>query len=779
MLNKTEILAPAGNFEAVKAAVNAHADAVYLGGSLFSARAFAGNFDEAELLRTIDYCHIFDVKVYMAINTLLKNNEIGRLPSYVEPYYCEGVDGIIVQDVGVASVLAECFPDLPLHGSTQMSVSGIPGASFLKKNGMTRFVPSRELSLEEIRIIKENVDMEIETFVHGAMCYCYSGRCLMSSFAGGRSGNRGRCAQPCRKRYTVGGAHEYALSLKDMCMLKDVAALMEAGIDSFKIEGRMKKPEYVAATVQAYREVRDAVLSGGDADKVAGAYEKRLLDIYNRGGFCKGYYFTKNGRDMLANKRPNHTGMQIGQIMRVEPPYVQIRLSESVSEGDILEIRGKKEIVEITCNVAANAGGVVKLKAKSFKSIANGNPVYRTRNNSLLDSIRKDVIENDRQIDIYADVEAHEGKSLILRLGRDENCTDVCVKGAVCDKAQNKPVTAEQIKDKILKTGGTHYQIRNIKTSVDDNIFVQMGAVNSVRRDAIEALADVLAGRYRRSRDNIKAVDSAGVQRQGCVLKGVTVLVSTDEHVNIVKNYKWVTNIIVDYNIRQYGDTLSEDGFKIYLALPEILRQKDLHIMDDLRDSLDRYDGVMIKNIDELGLISSLDYSGTVILDSSLYAYNDDAIRFYSDVLENVSFISPQELTFDELAELSADMVLKLYGYQKVMITANCIKSNYHHACGDGRSNVYEMTDEMSNRFYVKNDCSICTNVIYNGVPTSVIDKLETYRFDYQAYVIELTVESADEAKNVMDCAENAFLGKNTDGFIKDYTRGHYYKGID
>ena len=198
MLNKTEILAPAGNTEAVKAAVNAYADAVYLGGSMFSARAFAGNFDEKELLDTIDYCHRFGVKVYMAINSLLKNEEIQRLPSYVEPYYRQGVDGIIVQDMGVVSVLGKSFPDLPLHGSTQLSVSSSQGAAFLKSIGMTRFVPSRELSLSEITEIKKNVDIEVETFVHGAMCYSYSGRCLMSSFAGGRSGNRGRCAQPCR-----------------------------------------------------------------------------------------------------------------------------------------------------------------------------------------------------------------------------------------------------------------------------------------------------------------------------------------------------------------------------------------------------------------------------------------------------------------------------------------------------------------------------------------------------------------------------------------------------
>lgn len=321
MLNRPEILAPAGSMDALKAAVSAGADACYAGGDMFSARAFAGNFDTTELLEAIDYCHIHNVKLYMAVNTLLKNSEMKKLIPYLEPFYREGVDGIIVQDVGVIRSLSQAYPDLPLHGSTQMSVCSTYGAEFLKNLGLTRFVPARELSLKEIKSIKEAVDIEIETFVHGAMCFCYSGKCLMSSFAGGRSGNRGRCAQPCRKAYNSRKFnHEYALSMKDMCTLADLPQLIEAGIDSFKIEGRMKKPEYVAAAVHAYSEITDEYINGHVNEKRIKYHTDRLMDIYNRGGFSSGYYYMKNGKEMLANKRPNHTGTLIGKVEAVEAP---------------------------------------------------------------------------------------------------------------------------------------------------------------------------------------------------------------------------------------------------------------------------------------------------------------------------------------------------------------------------------------------------------------------------------------------------------------------------
>ena len=781
MLNKTEILAPAGNTEAVKAAVNAYADAVYLGGSMFSARAFAGNFDEKELLDTIDYCHRFGVKVYMAINTLLKNEEIQRLPSYVEPYYRQGVDGIIVQDMGVVSVLGKSFPDLPLHGSTQPSSQG---AAFLKSIGMTRFVPSRELSLSEITEIKKNVDIEVETFVHGAMCYSYSGRCLMSSFAGGRSGNRGRCAQPCRKQYASNDVNEYMLSLKDMCMLKSLSRLIDAGIDSFKIEGRMKKPEYVAATVTAYREVRDAYLAGESVEKLAEEQEKKLLDIYNRGGFYSGYYYTSNGKKMLANSRPNHTGIKVGRVNAVEKPYVDIKLDENVSAGDVLEIRGRNGDVELTCNVAAKAGKNVRLKAKSFRSIAKFNDVYRTRNGKLLEDIQNNIINADRKIELAAHVSAYADQPLELKLSTVEGKCSVSVEGPVCTQALNKPVTKSQIVDKIKKTGGTDYVLGDITADVSDNLFVQISAVNNLRREALEQLGLQISQSYRRDGGAVRT-GLPGAERplenvKNNTVHGVTVGVSDADHVNIVKNYKWVSNVIVDYNVRKYADELKQAGFRVILALPEVLRQRELDRYSGLSGELGSFDGVMIRNYDELGILKKLDYKGLVIADASLYAYNDNAFDFYRENMGDVCFMCSNELTLDEIHGLSYDTLIKLYGHQKVMITANCIAGNYMNGCASRKMSRNVLTDDRGNRFYVRNDCAHCYNIIYNGVPTNMIDRLaETGISDKDCY-IEFTIEDTNKVKDIMGSLELAMSGKKAVSMSVDqYTRGHYYKGID
>ena len=778
MLNKSEILAPAGDFLSVQAAVNAHADAVYLGGSLFSARAFAGNFDEKELLDTIDYCHMHDVRVYMAINTLLMNKELDRLPDYVLPYYKEGVDGIIVQDVGVVYALSECFPDLPLHCSTQMSVSSIYGAEFLKKNGFTRIVPSRELSLEELKSIKNTVDIELETFVHGAMCYCYSGRCLLSSFAGGRSGNRGRCAQPCRKKYHANDSFLYALSLKDMCTLRCLGELMDAGIDSFKIEGRMKKPEYVAAAVNAYRTIRDMHLSGLDTEKEAKRQEKLLLDIYNRGGFCQGYYYTQNGRNMLASDRPNHDGLKIGKVNSVKAPFVEVVLCEDVSPGDVLEIRSKNNCTQITCNVSGKCKGKILLKAKSLKSISVGAQVYRIRNNALIDNINSTIIENTRKIPVSARVEAQADSPLTIELRVPGDDTKVVLEGPCCLKASSKPVTARNIIDKVSKTGETPFILEDINVDLGENVFVQMSVLNNMRREAFQLLEKKLSQRYIRDDGNIKAGCAPDSICNKEWFQGFTVSVTTAEQVNIVKNYKWVSNVVVDYNMGKHIKELTEAGLNVFLALPEIMRQSKLDIL--FSNDFLQYDGIVVRNMDELGYVVQEGYQGNVIAAPSLYGYNDYAHSFYRSWLgDRIVFMSPEELTLDEIQNLKEGTILKLYGHQKVMIAANCIRSNFFGGCGEGTMDINTISDEMGNSFYTRSYCDSCVNVIYNGVPTCIIDKFEINLGNAIGYYAEFTVEDAASMKAVMDYIGDKVEGTCTNNPIKSFTRGHYYKGID
>lgn len=332
--NKVEILAPAGSYDSLKAAICAGADAVYLGGSRFGARAYADNLSEEQMLEAIDYVHLHNRKIYMTVNTLLKDGEIEELYDYLLPYYKHGLDAVIVQDVGVFDYVKQHFPDLPIHVSTQMTVTNEAGAAFFKEKGAERVVPARELSLDEIRKMKQETGLEIECFVHGAICYCYSGQCLLSSMIGGRSGNRGQCAQPCRLPYSIGkGQPQDILSLKDMCTIEMIPDLVEAGIDSFKIEGRMKQPEYVYTVVSMYRKYVDLYLNYGRKKFMVSKEDMRTLQgIYRRRGYCEGYYKQHNGKNMISLKRPESS-----EETKVIPEY---KIQEKIN-GTLILSEGK------------------------------------------------------------------------------------------------------------------------------------------------------------------------------------------------------------------------------------------------------------------------------------------------------------------------------------------------------------------------------------------------------------------------------------------------------
>ena len=485
-INKPEILAPAGSRQALEAAVKAGADAVYAGGPLFSARAFAGNFTAEEFVKAIEYCHLYDVKLYMAFNTLLKPEEVSGACEYMEPFYRAGLDGVIVQDTGVVKTIKENFPELPLHASTQMSISSSYGAKLLKEYGFTRIVPARELSLKEIISIKENVDIEIETFVHGAMCYAYSGRCLMSSFIGGRSGNRGRCAQPCRQLYAGNGRESlYAMSMKDMCTLEIIPQLCEAGINSFKIEGRMKKPEYVAAAVSAYRQAVDMHFENTFSKSRVQGLVRDMKDIYNRGGFSAGYYFTREGPEMLSMRRPNHDGLIIGTLERKAPPKLFIRLKEDVNPGDVLEIRGKENI-ELTAGGGSSgkAGELLEINGRDFGKLEPKSKVYRTRNNALIERLHNEILDKEMTLPAEAFVTARIGKPLRIILKTPDGKAFAEVKGNIIEEAANRPTGEAALKEKLGKTGGSGIRITTVQIEMDEKAFVPMSEFNELRRQA-------------------------------------------------------------------------------------------------------------------------------------------------------------------------------------------------------------------------------------------------------------------------------------------------------
>ena len=396
------------------------------------------------------------------------------------------------------------FPGLALHASTQMSISSEYGARLMKRMGAVRIVPSRELSLEEIISIRKNVDIEIESFVHGAMCFSYSGKCLFSAFFGGRSGNRGRCAQPCRQKYgsdivkknrSVSGDEAYILSMKDMCTLQVLPQLVDAGIDSFKIEGRMKKPEYVAMAVRAYTEAADMWAQGRWNETRAAELADDLRDIYNRGGFSKGYYYTRESPDMLCTDRPNHNGLLIGHVARVAAPKVYVRTEKSVSPGDVLEIRGS-DSVELTSASGCGMGGILELNGRDLKKIKPGQPVFRTRSNELIERIRKKLIEPEKTISAGISLIARVGEPLTIKVY--DSTASAQVYGAVVSRAQNRPAEPQRIAEKLLKTGGSGVRISDgMDIDIAPDAFISMSGLNSLRREAVEKFKEEKLWQYR------------------------------------------------------------------------------------------------------------------------------------------------------------------------------------------------------------------------------------------------------------------------------------------
>lgn len=536
MERQIEILAPAGSYESMRAAMNAGCDAVYMGGSRFGARAYAENPTEDILLKAIDEVHLRNKRIYLTVNTLVKEEEMrSYLYDYLEKYYLAGLDAVIVQDVGVMNFIHTHFPKLPIHASTQTTITMAQGANILKSMGVTRLVTARELSFKEIKNIRDNTDMEIETFVHGALCYCYSGQCLMSSMIGGRSGNRGRCAQPCRMPYQFFSGSDkissdnepYLLSPKDINTISLIPELIDAGVDSFKIEGRMKRPEYAAGVTFLYRKYVDLYLREGRekfSKYLLGDEFNRdmldLMDLYNRGGFSEGYGKTYHGKTMMSMVRPNHSGVKVGEIVSVEKGYAGIALSQDINAQDILEIRNNRNepVYEFTMkddrnkkeNFKARVGTIPNRnlgKNKNGKKpvyslkINIGDAVYRTRNNKLLSNLQDKFISKDEKLPIKGYLGAKSGERLQLSL--EVNNHFITAYHNIVEPAIKQPMTKEKLQSSIDKLGDTMFYFKELDIEVDGNIFVPVSWLNEIRREAVDALTEEVTKSYRRTKKDL------------------------------------------------------------------------------------------------------------------------------------------------------------------------------------------------------------------------------------------------------------------------------------
>ena len=692
MRNKDfELLAPAGNLEILKGVIESGADAVYVGGSMFGARAYANNFTEEELLEAIDFAHLRGVKVYLTVNTLIKNSEFSKLYDYLLPYYKRGLDAVIVQDIGVVKAIHEYFPSMEIHTSTQMTVTGADGVRFLSQFGVTRVVMAREVSLAEMKCIHEETGMELEAFVHGALCYSYSGQCLFSSILGGRSGNRGRCAQPCRLPYTVEGKKdEYILSLKDMCGIKVLDKLHDAGVYSLKIEGRMKQLEYACGVVKYYRSYIDSMKPVTDAD-----YD-RIKALGNRCGFTDRYYFDHNGSDMVTYVKPNFVSNA------AEPSPEKRKLS---IEGELVLREGEP--------------GSLTVKKGDVTYKASIEPVSAALKAPLDKKAAIDRINKTGDTDFeFSHIKAQIGENVFVPNGALNKLRRDAISG-LCDKLLKK-----------------YY--RNDARYADISSMCELPE-HVVKSDAAHEDGAVNARDY-------TTICSCMTRAQLDTLIGYECF---DVFYLDFDMYDRKTLI------QQFADdvkSLTKRNKKVYLMLPTIFRADSSDYFVSIAKELDKvsFEGFVVKNYEELYLTENLFTGKKVILDHNMYTFNDvSKSAFFEHGVSGDTV--PLELNSREIMHrnnIGSQMIV--YGYYPLMTTANCVHKNTK-GCDKKQKLIY-LKDRYNKSFAVCNNCKECYNTIYNSLPTMLTKNIGKLKeAGIRSFRYSFTIETPKQIKAVMD----------------------------
>lgn len=750
MHRKTELLAPAGSFSTLKAVIDAGADAVYAAGCRFGARAYAPNFTEEEMLAAIDYAHLKGKRLYLTVNTLLKECEIRELYGYLRPFYEAGLDAVIVQDMGVLHFVKQHFPDLPIHASTQMTVTGAYGAKLLLANGCQRIVTARELSLAEITDIYQKTGAEIESFVHGALCYSYSGQCLLSSMIGGRSGNRGRCAQPCRLPYewleslkeapSRKQKDSYPLSLKDLCTIQMIPELVESGIHSFKIEGRMKQTEYAAGVTGIYRKYLDLYEEDPSRPyRVSDEDYQRLLNLGSRCGFTDGYYKRQNGSEMVTFCKPSH-------------------------EKNTKEAEETKKL--------------------------EGNP---KENKEKIKGILRLFINNPASLMIE-----YKGIKMVIE-------------GDLVQAAKKQPLSRETVLEKMNKTGNTPFCFDDLQLQMEDNSFLPVGALNQLRRKGMEQLTEAVLNRYRRTSlpdytaQCITTDNLSGAKKNDTVsqenkakrqffggLPHLSVLTETMEQFETVLRQPEAERIYLESFLLKREQMCSElnhlvslahaKGKECYLALPHVFRMETSQWYKKYWSDIFRsgIDGCLVRNLEELSFLKEMGMPASGIQgDYHLYVYSMEAVKGW-EMLSLHQYTLPVELNAKELRRLDGrrgEMII--YGFQPVMLSAQCLHKNIV-GCG-GKEDAFYLRDRYGKLFPVKNHCDDCYNVIYNTSPLALFHQFREIQALHPSSVrFSFSVESGRDAEQIFEYYRQALAGTlDKSHYLKDFTNGHFKRGVE
>lgn len=803
MKNNIELLAPVGSMESLYAAVQNGANAVYLGGKLFNARQYASNFDFDELKEAVSYAHLRGVKVYVTSNILVDNSEMEDVIDYIKFLYEIDVDGIIVQDLGLASLIREFFPDLDVHGSTQMTINNLPGAEFLYDMGFTRVVLARETPIDEIKYIHKNTPIELEAFIHGALCVCYSGQCLMSSLIGGRSGNRGKCAQPCRMPSSLidkdgnlikDWDKKHVLSPRDLNTLENLEEIIDSGIISLKIEGRMKRPEYVATVVKNYRKALD---EGSENLKLED--KKDVEQIFNR-GFTKGLTFGDFGRDFITIERPDNRGVLVGKVSRADKYSIYILLEEDVNEGDGLEfVTANGEYKGIKAPFYGKKGTTMKLEKPGY--ILNGSLVYKTSSINLLNSAKESYQEEKIKYPINMEININIGESpKLMVMFKGKMVTEVA--DAKVEKSERVALTKEKIIEQLSKLGDTTYTLNNININLEDNSYLPVSVLNLLRRESIQKLNDLVKNINHRNPIDEKLYNEK--KQKFFQYKNIKKEASNklSVRVNSIDQFNKLDLNKLDRIYLGFYDELEKviskiKGYnkEIFIWTDKILYQKNLESLGQIIEPIkNTIDGISVSNLGSLKYMKDR-FNLKLHGDIGLNVFNNFTLGYLKNHGLGSITLSPElNITQIKNIEESSNAFTEaiVYGYLPVMVTKHCPMSlvkgckNDKNCSSCNFAKGYGIKDRVGAIFYM--DRREGFSNIYNSVPLMVLDSLKQItNSGISMSRLDFTIETKG-IREIQRVHYDYIKGQIDDKEVKEFlnrfkednniTNGHYFRGV-
>ena len=803
-MRDVELLAPVGSFEALKAAVQNGANAVYLGGKDFGARASANNFDRDELKEAVKYAHIRGVQVFVTTNTLRKENEIEDFLEYAKFLYDIDVDAIILQDIGMARLIKRELPDFELHASTQMVAHSLEDVKYLESVGFDRVVLAREVTVEEIKYICDNCKADIEVFVHGALCVCYSGQCLMSSMIGNRSGNRGRCAQPCRQRYelidvytgeVVNSNGDYLLSPRDLNAIEEIDKVIDAGVHSLKIEGRMKRPEYVATVIDGYRKTIDEYLATNKLN-VSDETINDLYTIFNR-KFTKGLLLGDVGKDMMNSQLPNNQGLYVGTVVdyNKKAKRLKIKLANTLKKGDGINLGGGtigRIIKNGNIETIGYKGETIEL---DFVGEARkGQIVFKTSDSELMDRVQATFTQDKEFVKniIDAKITIKLGQKPILTL-KDRHSNEATIEGdKIVEEAMKVALSKEKVETQLRKLGNTPYELDLLEIELDDNVSLPISLLNQMRRDCIELLdkerVSIKNRKYKNKTVKYKPVLYNRNKQQGISVK--------------VKNLEQLESALeCGVDRIYYEDTNTIDkamslamkyNKKVIYSAPRIIRNKEYN-------HLAKANNAGVESV-QVGNYGSIDYfkDKKLNIDYYLNAFNSETINYYKEIGADTLCIS-QELNINEIKETikytDINIESVVYGYTPLMITEYCPMGVIVRDCKKDKrvakckESIYALRNSKGDEFRVSLDI-FCRSTIYNSNVTCMLDNLyELHEIGINVLRLDFTLEDKGTVKEVIEAYQEVLSNdyklatKATKLYNKldekGTTAGHYYKGVE